>query len=227
MKILLVAAAAALLVIPLSLRAQDSVATIASAMIHSDVSDNLTFTADSVQTPPKRSLLPSNMSFVEKGLWGENGLVRSIGIASPLTPDVRKHELDVRRTMLTAHQIGGFVTLGLMISAVYTGQRYLNSGDRSDRRVHDNLVGFTVGAYGLTAALSVLSPPPVIRRDEMSTTSIHKTLAWVHFLGMVVTPIIGATLRRSMNYDQMARFHQIAAYVSTAAMAASMIIITF
>jgi hypothetical protein len=209
------------------LLAQDSAAASVPSVVLLDVPDDLPLPADSISQAPKRSLLPSSMSFVERGLWGEDGLMRSIGIASPLTPEVRKHELDVRRTMLTAHQIGGFVTLGLMISAVYTGQRYLNSGARSDRRVHDNLVGFTVGAYGLTAALSVLSPPPLIRRGEMSTTSIHKTLAWVHFLGMVVTPIIGSTLRHSMNYDQMARFHQIAAYVSTAAMAASMVIITF
>ena len=74
---------------------------------------------DSVPAVPMRKLLPDNMSFMEKGLWGEKGILRGIGIASPLTPEVRKSELGLRRTMLTAHQIGGFITLGLIGTALY------------------------------------------------------------------------------------------------------------
>ena len=70
----------------------------------------------------KRRLQPANLSFMEKLFWDENGLFRTMGLASPLSPEVRKSELNLRRTMLTAHQIGGFVTLGCMISAVYFGQ---------------------------------------------------------------------------------------------------------
>ena len=75
--------------------------------------------------------------------------------------------------------------------------------------------------------LAVLSPPPLIRRDETSTTTIHKTLAWVHVAGMILTPIIGSSLRHSLNFSQMARYHQISAYVTTATLAASLIIVTF
>ncbi len=168
------------------------------------------------------------MSFMENDLWGEDGWVRSLGIASPLTPEVRRHELGVRRTMLTAHQIGGFVTVGLMGATVYYGQMALdNPRIRTYRGRHQTFVTLTIFSYGATGALAILSPPPLIRREETSTTTIHKTLAWIHFLGMVVTPIIGASLHHSFNYDQLARFHQISAYVTFATLTASLIVVTF
>ena len=181
--------------------------------------------ADSVVATPKRKLLPDNMSFMERSLWSDDGLFRNVGLASPLTPEVRKSELNLRRTMLSVHQIGGFVTLGLMASAAYCGQQVLN-GNRQYLPAHKAFVTSTIISYSATGILSVMSPPPLIRRDEFSTTTVHKALAWVHFLGMVVTPIIGATIRHSSNVD-MARYHQISAYVTTGALAASMITVTF
>jgi hypothetical protein len=78
-----------------------------------------------------------------------------------------------------------------------------------------------------------VSPPPLIRRDnETSTTTIHKTLAWVHFVGMVVTPILGSTvlkrgpIGRYVDLNQ-ARFHQISGYVTATALTAAMISVTF
>jgi hypothetical protein len=175
-----------------------------------------------------RRLLPEHLSLVERGLWGESGLLRTTGIAGPLTPEARKNELSVRRGMLTVHQIGGLVTLGLMGTTVYFGQMSLDHPQtRSYRNSHGNFVSATIIAYSLTGALALLSPPPLIRRDEVSTTSIHKTLAWVHVAGMILTPILGASLRHTLNYDQLARFHQISGYVTTATFAAAMIVITF
>jgi hypothetical protein len=183
---------------------------------------------ESLQTAVKPKLLPDKISWMERALWGENGFVRNIGIASPLTPEVRKHELDVRRTMLTAHQIGGFVTLASMVTTVYFGQKYLNSGDRNDRDMHQTFIPITIVCYAATGLLSILSPPPLIRRDETSTTTLHKTLAWVHFAGMILTPILGMAInKRGASYYDQAHYHQIAGYITTAAFAASMIVITF
>jgi hypothetical protein len=180
---------------------------------------------DSFPHPAKRKLLPDNMSFMERGLWGENGLFRKIGIVSDLTPESRKHELAVRRTMLTAHQIGGFLALGSMMTACYFGQRILD-GNPGYRSNHQLAVTASIITYSATGLLAILSPPPLIRRDEVSTTTIHKTLAWVHFAGMVLTPILGSMIGHH-TYDQQAHFHQISAYITTAAMAASMITVTF
>jgi hypothetical protein len=190
--------------------------------------DALFATVDTLPPAVKVRLLPDNMSFMERGLWGEDGLMRSIGIASPLTPDVRKHELAVRRTMLTAHQIGGFVTLGLMLATDYYGQQYLNHGQRDMLDMHKTFLTATIISYSLTGALAILSPPPMIRRGETSTTSIHKTLAWIHFAGMVLTPILGMMIsRRGASYYEQAHFHQVSAYVTTSVFAASMIVILF
>jgi hypothetical protein len=181
---------------------------------------------DSLPQVPKRKLLPDNMSFMEKGLWGDNGIFRSTGLAAPLTPETRKSELALRRTMLTAHQIGGFVTLGSMITAVYFGQLVLD-GNYGYHRNHQYAVTATIISYSATGLLAVLSPPPLIRRSEMSTTTIHKTLAWVHFAGMVLTPILGAAVKRQGTASDVAHFHQVSAYITTAALAASLIVITF
>ncbi len=208
---------------------------VASEMFLRDPLDLLPDTVKADTTPPPavhRNLLPANMSFMERGLWGENGILRGIGLASPLTPETRKSELGLRRTMLTMHQIGGFITVGLMGVTLYYGQQaydnyYNYSKFTSYRRTHQSFVTASVISYSATGLLAILSPPPFIRRDEVSTTTIHKTLAWVHFAGMVITPIIGLSLRHSSNELQLLRYHQIAAYATTAALAASLIVITF
>jgi len=176
---------------------------------------------------PRRNLLPENASVMEKGLWGENGLFRTTGLAAPLTVQARLSELKLRRTMLTMHFIGGFVALGSMIGASYYGQRVIDYNQRGDRNRHQLFVTSAIISYSATAFLAILAPPPLIRRDEMSTITIHKTLAWVHFIGMVLTPILGASIGRRMTRSETARFHQVSAYVTTSAMAASLIVLSF
>ncbi len=188
-----------------------------------------TIQVDSLPPVPKPRLIPANASFFEKFLWDENGFMRKIGLASPLTLESRKSELSLRRTMLTAHLIGGIATLGFMGTAVWYGQHSLDHPSvRTYRSNHQTFVTATIISYSLTGLLAVLSPPPLIRRDEVSTITIHKTLAWIHFAGMVVTPIVGSMLRhgRTLDYGSLARFHQISAYVTTAAFASAMIVIT-
>ncbi len=42
---------------------------------------------DSAATMPKQRLMPANLSFMEKWLWGEDGVVRGIGLEPPLSPE--------------------------------------------------------------------------------------------------------------------------------------------
>jgi hypothetical protein len=188
------------------------------------IADTLPGAAGVPASKPK--LLPDNISFMEKTLWAEHGLFRSIGLVSPLSVESRKSELSLRRTMLTAHQIGGYVTLAMMGTAIYFGQKVLD-GRNDLRGAHQTFVAATIASYSLTGLLSVLSPPPLIRRDEFSTTTLHKALAWVHFVGMVVTPILGSMINRHADYYQRARTHQIAAYITGATLAVSMVVMTF
>jgi hypothetical protein len=172
------------------------------------------------------------LGFFERNLWSENGLFRSLGIASPLTPESRKSELKLRRTMLVAHETSGFVTLGLMLTTIVYGQKVINQindnhPSLSLRRTHIGFADATIATYSLTALLSLLSPPPVIRRDEMSTLSYHRALAWIHVTGIIITPIIAALAkRRGASYESTLRIHQVSGYITTTAFAASMIVIT-
>jgi hypothetical protein len=185
------------------------------------------FIPDSLQITEKPKLLPDKISFAENMLWGENGLTRKIGLTGDLTPETRKNELQVRRTMLTAHQIGGFATLGLMIASAYVGQTVID-GRRDLGDTHKSLVGATILTYSLTGLLAILSPPPSIRRDDFSTTTLHKTLAWAHVAGMIITPILGSYIQshRTFNMDK-AHVHQLSGYITTALFATSLIVITF
>jgi hypothetical protein len=182
--------------------------------------------ADSFPRPTTRRLLPDNISWMEKGLWGENGFLRTSGIAAPLTPESRTSELSLRRGMLVAHQIGGFVTLGLMASAAYAGQKIID-GNSGYRPYHQAFVAGTIATYSITGLLSILSPPPVIRRDEFSTTTLHKTLAWVHAAGMIITPILGSMISRRSSSTQKEHIHQLSGYITLTTFAASMITVTF
>jgi hypothetical protein len=177
-------------------------------------------------------LQPENLGFFERNLWSENGLFRTMGIAAPLTPESRKSELKLRRTMLVAHETSGFLTLGLMLTTVVYGQKVINQindnhPSLSLRRTHIGFADATIATYSLTALLSLLSPPPVIRRDEMSSLSYHRALAWVHVTGIIITPIIAALAkRRGASYESTLRIHQVSGYITTTAFAASMIVIT-
>ena len=177
-------------------------------------------------------LQPENLGFFERNLWSENGLFRTMGIASPLTPESRKSELTLRRKMLVAHETSGFLTLGLMLTTVVYGQKVINQindnhPSLSLRRTHIGFADATIATYSLTALLSLLSPPPVIRRDEMSTLSYHRALAWIHVTGIIITPIIAALAkRRGASYESTLRIHQVSGYITTTAFAASMIVIT-
>jgi hypothetical protein len=114
-----------------------------------------------------------------------------------------------------------------MGATVYFGQKVID-GHREYRRNHQYFETATIISYSATGLLAIVSPPPLIRRDEVSTTTIHKTLAWVHVAGMIITPILGGMLkhRNSTNY-QSEHIHQISGYLTTAVFAASMIVVTF
>lgn len=167
------------------------------------------------------SLLPSIMGPMEHVFWGERGLMRRLGM--PLTEETREKEVFLRRGMLTAHQVGGFVTLGAMTATAVTGQMILNGrDDLGDRK--RLLVNATIISYFATAALSVLTPPPTIRRPGWSSISWHKALATIHLTGMIVTPIIGKQIED--DYDRR-YLHQVSGYVTLAALAGAMLVVTF
>jgi hypothetical protein len=175
--------------------------------------------AASVQKDP---LLPEILSPGEKLMWGEHGWMRSL-LNLPLNEESREKEMHLRRTMLNLHEIGGFTTLAAMIATAFAGQMIIN-GHEGYEDVKSPLAWTTVGLYFTTASLSLLSPPPAVRRPGWSTISTHKALAWVHFTGMLITPILGTLIE---DEHDVRVFHQTAGYITLAAFAGAMISVTF
>ena len=73
-------------------------------------------------------LLPERIVFTQSLLWGKNGLLRKTGIY-PLNIENREKELRIRKTMLTAHQVIGYVTLASMVAQGIIGGKLYNGQD--------------------------------------------------------------------------------------------------
>jgi hypothetical protein len=71
----------------------------------------------------------------------------------PLDEESREKELVLRRAMLTAHQVGGFLTLGSMAATAYCGQMILN-GESGYGGAKQTLVVTTIAGYFTTAAFA-------------------------------------------------------------------------
>lgn len=169
-------------------------------------------------------LLPKNISFMENALWGESGLFRTFGIASALSPEQRQKELEWRRTFLTLHQSAGLLSWGLMASTVVTGQLWLD-GKMDTPNWHKRLLYATISTYAITGLIAIITPPPFERRDEFSTISFHKIAAWVHFAGMIATPILGKAINNSNDYYKSAQIHQTTGYITFSVYSAAMLAI--
>ena len=190
----------------------------------SGADDLLAGLTDSTETQP---LLPSKMLFTQRAFWGPKGLLRALNVA-PLTAEGRSKELNVRRTMLITHQIGGFVTLagfvaqGLLGAKLYNaqGEDYVNT-----KKWHERTATFINVSYGTTLALSLFTPPPIIgSRRGFSTIKLHKYLAVVHLAGMIATNVLAGMIQE--NY-KLKPYHRAAAYTTFVTYAASVIALKF
>lgn len=163
-------------------------------------------------------LLPERMVFTQSLLWGKNGLFRKTGI-SPLNIENREKELKIRKTMLTAHQVLGYVTLASMVAQGIIGGKLYNGQDNlyDTHKTMGNIVN--VG-YFTGAGLSLFAPPPLINKKVKGFNSIkaHKILATIHFSSMVAT-----------NYykDKNKKNHKAAAYTAFASYATAVLVIKF
>jgi len=163
-------------------------------------------------------LLPERMVFTQSLLWGKNGLFRKTGI-SPLNIENREKELKIRKTMLTAHQVLGYVTLASMIAQGIIGGKLYNGQDNlyDTHKTMGNIVN--VG-YFTGAGLSLFAPPPLINKKVKGFNSIkaHKILATIHFSSMVAT-----NYYKDKNKDN----HKAAAYTAFASYATAVLVIKF
>ena len=105
--------------------------------------------------------------------------------------------LDRRSHMLKMHQRYGLITLAPLIATIATsglaGGRHPSAMGRD---IHGSLGAVTGDLYFMTAYYALRAPkiPGTATRGQIR---LHKTLAWIHGPGMILTPILGA-----MAFDQ-------------------------
>jgi hypothetical protein len=105
--------------------------------------------------------------------------------------------LDKRSHMLKMHQRLGLITTIPLAATLLTGG--LAGGKEtssSGRDMHAALGGLTTALYFTTAYYSIFAPR-VAGTTARGPIRLHKTLAWIHGPGMILTPILGV-----MAYDQ-------------------------
>jgi len=99
--------------------------------------------------------------------------------------------LDKRSRMLKIHQRLGIITIepfaATLIASAFAGGKKTSS---SDRDLHAILGTATVGLYGATAYFAIRAPE-IHGTKTRGPIRLHKTLAWIHGPGMVLTPILG------------------------------------
>lgn len=213
-----------------SAQAQDSTAVRAVVpadtvpAVDQSATDLLAGLSDSTTAEP---LLPRKMIFTQRAFWGPKGLLRTMHIA-PLTPEGRAKELKVRRTMLVAHQIGGFVTLaGFVAQGILGGKLYNAKGQEyvDLKRWHERTAGIINVSYGTTLALSLTTPPPIVgARRGFTTIKLHKYLAILHLTGMVATNVLAGMIDQ---HPDLKPIHRAAAYTTFGAYAVSIAALTF
>ena len=105
--------------------------------------------------------------------------------------------LDKRTHMLKIHQRMGLITT---IPLITTLALSVNAGGKStgnaDRTAHLVMGAITGDLYGITAYYAIRAPR-IKGTKAKGPIKFHKTMAWIHGPGMILTPILGA-----LAYDQ-------------------------
>lgn len=100
--------------------------------------------------------------------------------------------LDKRSHMLKVHQRLGLIAAAPMVAAVITGAGAGgHSTSTTDRWTHMALGSATADLY-FTSAYFAIRAPTIPGTQTRGQIRLHKTLAWIHGPGMILTPILGA-----------------------------------
>lgn len=129
--------------------------------------------------------------------------------------------------MLKIHQKLGLVTAAPMIATVVTS---LGAGGKktsnTDRTVHMVLGSVTSDLY-FTSAYFAIRAPRIKGTSTRGPIRLHKTLAWIHGPGMILTPILGALAYNQKNNGEhvhgLASAHGPVAIVTAGAFGAALL----
>jgi uncharacterized protein YegP (UPF0339 family) len=139
--------------------------------------------------------------------------------------------LDRRSHMLKIHQRLGLITIAplgaTLITSAFAGGRETS---RASRDAHAALGTATVGMYFTTAYFAIRAPK-IPGTKTRGPIRLHKTLAWIHGPGMVLTPILGemafAQKSRGERVHGIASAHGPVAIVTAGAFGLAVVSVSF
>lgn len=104
--------------------------------------------------------------------------------------------LDKRSHMLKIHQRWGLATTVPLIATLLVAPG--GKSGTSARTLHGALGAVTADMYFTTAYFAIRAPRIQGTKDK-GPIRLHKALAWIHFPGMILTPILGAMADEQRN----------------------------
>jgi carboxypeptidase family protein len=142
--------------------------------------------------------------------------------------------LDRRTHMLKVHQELGLITTAPLLATVITSFNAKGNhgmpGSASGRDLHGALGAVTAGMYFATAYYAIRAPK-IPGTPTRGPIRVHKTLAWIHGTGMILTPILGTIafdqLNRGEKVHGIAKAHSTVAVVTAAAYGAAIVSVSF
>ncbi len=177
--------------------------------------------------PSPTDSLPDGMPLNTRLLWGRKGLLRLLGLA----PATRRRELEIRHTMLQWHQRLALVTFAALTTQVILGEVLASDRARYYQKlqpIHQPLGYVTFGLYLTTASLSLGAPPARRYTPGFNSIKLHRTLALIHFTGMMLQPWLGRRLRLAPSpesYERRLRTHRWVGRITLGAYAAAFLAI--
>jgi hypothetical protein len=139
--------------------------------------------------------------------------------------------LDKRTHMLKIHQRLGLITTAPLLATVITGS--FAGGKKPDSTTRDlhAALGSATGVLYFTTAYYSIFAPRVPGTKTRGPIRFHKTMAWIHGPGMILTPILGAIAFDQKNRGEkihgIASAHGPVAYVTAGAYGAVLMSVTF
>ena len=138
--------------------------------------------------------------------------------------------LDRRSHMLQMHQRYGLIaTIPLAATLIASGSAGGRHSSATGRDIHGALGIATTGLY-FTSAYYAIWAPRVPGTSTRGQIRLHKTLAWIHGPGMILTPILGAMAYAQENRGEkvhgIAKAHSAVAGVTAIAYGAAILSVT-
>jgi hypothetical protein len=135
--------------------------------------------------------------------------------------------LDKRSHMLKIHQRLGLIDTAPLVATVIMGAGAGGKSTSSTDRYAHLALGSVTGDLYFMSAYYAIRAPKIPGTEVRGQIRLHKALAWIHFPGMILTPILGAIAfdqkSRGEKVHGIASAHGAVAIVTAAAYGASIL----